>query len=83
MIKQVKQRLESKGIFFEITEEAQRELATIGFDPVFGARPLRRVIQEKVDDALANFLLTGKVGRRDIIMYDVGGKITVKKVQGY
>jgi ATP-dependent Clp protease ATP-binding subunit ClpC len=83
MIKQVKQRLESKGIFFEITEEAQRELATIGFDPVFGARPLRRVIQERVDDALANFLLTGKVGRRDIIMYDVGGKITVKKVQGY
>lgn len=83
MIKQVKQRLEAKGIFFEITEEAQRELATIGFDPVFGARPLRRVIQERVDDALANFLLTGKVGRRDIIVYNVGGKLTVKKAQGY
>ncbi|MBT4850065.1 AAA domain-containing protein [Candidatus Parcubacteria bacterium] len=83
MLKKVKVRLEEKGIFFEVTDAAQRELAIAGFDPVFGARPLRRVIQERVDNALAEFLLGGKVGRRDVIVYDVGGKLTIKKAQGY
>ncbi|PIR07117.1 MAG: hypothetical protein COV55_01660 [Candidatus Komeilibacteria bacterium CG11_big_fil_rev_8_21_14_0_20_36_20] len=83
MLNKVRKRLEQKGIFFEITPEAQKELAVAGFDPVFGARPLRRVIQERVDNALANFLLTGKIGRRDVIVYDVGGQISVKKARGY
>ncbi|MBU1203436.1 AAA family ATPase [Patescibacteria group bacterium] len=83
MLKKVQKRLEEKGIFFEITVAAQRELAEAGFDPVFGARPLRRVIQEQVDNSLANFLLNGKLDRRDIVVYDVGGKISVKKPTGY
>lgn len=83
MLHKVKKRLDAKGIFFEVTEAAQRELAQAGFDPVFGARPLRRVIQERVDNALSNFLLTGNVGRRDVIVYDVGGKISVRKPTGY
>ncbi|MCD4761079.1 AAA family ATPase [bacterium] len=83
MLKKVQKRLEDKGMFFEITEAAQRELAQAGFDPVFGARPLRRVIQYKVDNALADFLLTGKLSRRDVVVYDVGGKISVKKPTGY
>ena len=83
MLNKVKKRLEVKGIFFEITEDAQWELARAGFDPVFGARPLRRVIQDNVDNALANYLLTGKVGRRDTVVYDEGGKISIKKAKGY
>ncbi len=83
MLNKVKARLEEKGIFFEVTEAAQRELASAGFDPVFGARPLRRVIQERVDNALAEFLLTGKLGRRDVVVYDAGGEIKVKKPSGY
>jgi ATP-dependent Clp protease ATP-binding subunit ClpC len=83
MLKKVKKRLEEKGIFFEVTETAQRELAQAGFDPVFGARPLRRVIQEKVDNALADFLLQGQLGRRDIVVYDAGGEIKVKKPTSY
>jgi len=83
MLNKVKKRLETKGIFFEITPEAVKELAKAGFDPVFGARPLRRVIQERVDNALADFLLTGKIGRRDTVVYDIGGKISVKKPEGY
>ncbi|MBT6691184.1 ATP-dependent Clp protease ATP-binding subunit [Candidatus Parcubacteria bacterium] len=83
MLNKVKKRLEEKGVFFEITEAAQRELAEAGFDPVFGARPLRRVIQERVDNALSNFLLTGKLNRRDIVIYDAGAKISVKKPTGY
>ena len=83
LLKSVKKNLETKGIFFEWTEAAQSELAKAGFDPVFGARPLRRLVQERVDNALANFLLAGKIGRRDVIVYDVGDKITVKKAVGY
>jgi len=83
MLNKVKKRLDEKGIFFEITEAAQRELAQAGFDPIFGARPLRRVIQERVDNALSEFLLKGSVGRRDIIVYDVGGKISIRKPTGY
>lgn len=83
MMKGVKKNLETKGIYFEWTEAAQRELSTAGFDPVFGARPLRRVIQERVDNALASFLLSGQIGRRDVIVYDVGDKITVRQAEGY
>jgi len=83
MLTKVKDRLATKGIFFEATEAAQQELAQAGFDPVFGARPLRRLIQEKVDNALADFLLTGKLGRRDTVVYDAGGQIKVKKPTGY
>lgn len=83
MLKKVKKRLGDKGILFEVTEAAQRELAEAGFDPVFGARPLRRVIQEQVDNALAEFLLTGKLGRRDVVVYDKGGNISVRKPTGY
>jgi len=83
MMKKVKKRLETKGVFFEWTAEAQKELAAAGFDPVFGARPLRRLIQERVDNALANFLLQGQIGRRDTVIYDVGGQIKISKAQKY
>ena len=83
MLKKVQKRLDDKGIFFEVTEAAKRELAEAGFDPVFGARPLRRVIQERVDNALSDFLLAGNVGRRDVIVYDVGGKLSLRKPTSY
>ncbi len=83
LLNKVKKRLEAKGIFLEVTKEAQAELAQTGFDPVFGARPLRRVIQDRVDDALARFLLQGSLNRRDIVIYDVGGQIKVKKAEKY
>ena len=83
MLGKVKKRLDKKGIFFEATDEAQAELAKLGFDPVFGARPLRRVIQDQVDNALAQFLLKGNIGRRDIVVYDKGGQIKIKKAKSY
>jgi len=79
MLKKVQKRLAVKGIFFTATDEAQTELAQLGFDPVFGARPLRRVIQDRVDNALATFLLKGKIGRRDVVVFDKGGKIRIEK----
>ncbi|MDP2631299.1 MAG: ATP-dependent Clp protease ATP-binding subunit [Candidatus Uhrbacteria bacterium] len=79
MIEKVRSRLEAKGISFEATDEAIHELAKKGYDPKFGARPLRRVIQETVDNAVAEFLLQGKVGRRDSLILEPGGKIRVEK----
>ena len=79
LLKQVGKRLLTKGINLNITPEAQEELARAGFDPVFGARPLRRVIQERVDNALAKYLLTGTIGRRDTVILKANGVIEVEK----
>ncbi len=82
MLDKIRKQLENKhGIVFEATPEAVAELAKAGFDPVFGARPLRRVIQEKVEDGLANLLLTKQVGRRDKIVLEAGGNFRVEKAR--
>ena len=73
------QRLEAKGISFVIEEAAVRELANLGFDPAFGARPLRRVIQDKVEDNLAKLLLARKIDRRDKVILKQGLKLEIKK----
>jgi ATP-dependent Clp protease ATP-binding subunit ClpC len=79
LIGAVSARLEPKGIGFRATDEAVAELAAKGFDPLFGARPLRRVIQEEVDNAIANALLEGRVRRRDTIVLKPGGQIEIEQ----
>ncbi|MDP3793590.1 MAG: AAA family ATPase, partial [Candidatus Uhrbacteria bacterium] len=68
-----------EGITFRAEDAAVEELAKAGFDPLFGARPLRRKIQESVDNALADLLLRKEVGRRDIIVLEPGGHLRVEK----
>ncbi len=79
MLKGVTDQMAAKGITLVIEDDAVHELAKLGYDPKFGARPLRRVIQEKVENSLANFLLQGQVGRRDKLHLTAGGQITVEK----
>ncbi|MGB0757316.1 MAG: AAA family ATPase [Patescibacteria group bacterium] len=79
MLKKNAKRLQTKGITLEVTDAALTEMARAGYDPLYGARPMRRLIQDTVDDAIAKFLLTGSVSRRDTVVLDVGGKINVKK----
>jgi ATP-dependent Clp protease ATP-binding subunit ClpC len=55
------------------------ELAKKGFDPLFGARPLRRVIQDDVENAVANLLLTGGVKPRETIVLVASGQLEVEK----
>lgn len=81
LIKEVGKRLKEKGISLEASDEAIFELAKKGYDPRYGARPLRRVIQENVDDALAKFLLTGSLSRRDVAVLEAGGKISIKQAR--
>lgn len=79
LIKGVTEQLKAKGITLAVTDDAIHELAKLGYDPKFGARPLRRVIQEKVENTIASFLLQGQVGRRDTLRLEAGGHIIVEK----
>jgi ATP-dependent Clp protease ATP-binding subunit ClpC len=81
MLKQLSEILKEKGVFLRVTEPAIVELAEKGFDPQFGARPLRRALQEHVDNALANALLTGKLARRDVAILEPGGIVRVEKAR--
>ena len=81
MINQVTGNLEKQGIYLQAEDEAISELAKLGYDPKFGARPLRRVIQENVENAIAEALLEGRVSRRDTIILQPGGKIKIEKAK--
>jgi len=81
MVGKISKNLDEKGIIFKVTDEAIAELAELGYDPKFGARPLRRVIQERIDDVLADKILRGEVGRRDVITLEPGGTINIKKAE--
>jgi len=78
MIAQVTARLEPKGIGFRAEDAALDALVEKGFDPQFGARPLRRVIQEEVENAIAQALLEGQAKRRDTIVLEAGGTIRIE-----
>ena len=65
MLRTVSARMESMGIRLDASDEAVRELAKEGFDPKYGARPLRRAIQSKVEDAVAEKLLDGTLKEGD------------------
>lgn len=79
LLNKLSKQMAEKGITLKATDEAIEELAEAGFDPIFGARPLRRAVQERVNNALANYLLTGKIGRRDVAILEKGGVIRIEK----
>jgi len=64
-------RLAERRISVELTPAAKDWLALTGFDPVYGARPLRRLVQTTIEDALARQVLSGAVGDGDTITFDV------------
>ncbi len=65
MLKDVASSLVEKGINLEVTPEAKDWLAEKGYDPTFGARPLRRIIQDHVEDKLSDAILNGKLNPGD------------------
>jgi ATP-dependent Clp protease ATP-binding subunit ClpC len=72
-LKKVEKQLALKGITLEVTEAAMDWLGEKGFDHVFGARPLRRVIQNEVEDRLSEALLEERFGPGDTVQLDIGG----------
>ncbi len=68
MLKSLDRRVSDLEISLEVTDEAIAELARVGFDPVYGARPLRRAIQSRVEDLLAEKLLEGEFRAGDTVV---------------
>ncbi len=71
MLRDVAKQLLEKGVSMEVSQEAKEMLAERGFDADFGARPLRRQIQEQVEDKLSEEFLAGNFGPGDTIYVDV------------
>jgi len=67
----VRTRLDESGIKLEISEKALDRLAKLGFDPQFGARPLKRVMQREILNELSKQILSGKVNKDSIIFVDI------------
>ncbi|MFK3939270.1 ATP-dependent protease ATP-binding subunit ClpC [Alkalihalobacillus sp. NPDC078783] len=63
MADQLKIRLKEQGIDFELTEEAKDKITDLGYDPEYGARPLRRALQKQVEDRLSEELLKGNIAK--------------------
>ena len=70
-IKVLQARLAKMDLVLEVSPAALAELAKVGFDPVFGARPLKRAIQQRIENPLSKLLLEGKFAPTDVIPVDV------------
>jgi len=76
----LKARLAKMDYGFEIADAAVTELAKVGFDPVYGARPLKRAIQSEIENPLAKAILEGRFAPKDTIRVDWrGGKMAFEK----
>ena len=79
MINTVNERLEEKGMKLEVSDAAKDLLGEKGYDEVFGARPLRRVIQDMVEDKLSEGMLDGKFQSGDTVVVDIqDGEIVIQ-----
>ncbi|MBE7012908.1 MAG: ATP-dependent Clp protease ATP-binding subunit [Ruminococcaceae bacterium] len=80
MLKNLKNRLSAMDVDVEFTEDVISHLAEEGFDPVYGARPLRRAIQSGIEDLISDEMLSGNVAEGMKVLVDFkDGKITVVK----
>ncbi|HHW01880.1 MAG TPA: ATP-dependent Clp protease ATP-binding subunit [Thermoanaerobacterales bacterium] len=77
MVNEVNERLKENDIAIEVTDAAKDLLAKEGFDPMYGARPLRRVIQKRIEDRLSEEMLKGNITTGDTVLIDVrDGELT-------
>jgi len=72
-IEHLRRRLVAQDMGIELTDAALDKLAEAGFDPVYGARPLKRAIQNQIENPLAQRILGGDFGPGDVIQVDVSG----------
>jgi ATP-dependent Clp protease ATP-binding subunit ClpB len=73
----LRKRLAEREMAIELSPEATAQLAEEGFDPTFGARPLKRVIQQRIENALATRILSGEFGPGDTVRVGYQGKSLV------
>ena len=79
-LKGLEKRLAERGIRIELSDAAYDLLGNVGFDPVYGARPLKRAIQQQLENPLAQRILAGEFGNGDTVRVDAeGGKLVFVK----
>ena len=79
MIAKLAKRMEAQDMRLQLTDEARELLADVGFDPVLGARPLRRAIQREIEDALSERILFGELQPGQVVTVGVSGEGTDRK----
>jgi len=76
----LEKRLGERGLRIELSDQALALLGNAGFDPVYGARPLKRAIQAQIENPLATRILSGEFGNGDVIRVDVeSGHLVFRK----
>ena len=70
-LKGLEGRLEKMDMKLVVSDDALAEIAKVGFDPVYGARPLKRAIQQRIENPVAKLILQGRFGPKDVIPVDV------------
>ena len=83
MLKEVNERIRQNGYELTVTDDAKLVIAKAGYDPVFGARPLRRAIQRLVEDQLAEDILAGRFAEGAHVLVDTkDGQLTFAQLTG-
>ncbi|MBM4107108.1 MAG: ATP-dependent chaperone ClpB [Phycisphaerae bacterium] len=77
----LRKRLAARGLQLELTDAARKALADEGYDPQFGARPLKRVVQQRLENPIASRILAGECAEGDVIVVDHKGKSFVFAVR--
>jgi len=79
-LRRLEQRLAAQDMRLEVSDTALKELAKAGFDPLYGARPLKRAIQQQVENPVARLVLEGRIGPKDVVPVDYrDGRFTFER----
>ncbi|MBP6965501.1 MAG: ATP-dependent Clp protease ATP-binding subunit [Armatimonadetes bacterium] len=82
MVNRVREQLKAQGMDLELSDDVKEVLAKEGFDPAFGARPLRRAVQRVIEDPLSEQILLGRFADGDLIRADLeDGKVIFTKIE--
>jgi ATP-dependent Clp protease ATP-binding subunit ClpB len=82
LLRKITKRLAEREIALTLTDRVKEVIAEVGFDPIFGARPLKRALAEIIEDRLAELILEGKVKEGDRVEFDADDNSIIIKVNG-
>jgi ATP-dependent Clp protease ATP-binding subunit ClpB len=70
-LQRLRERLAKLEMELDVSDAALEQIGKVGYDPVFGARPLKRAIQQEIENPVAKLILAGKFGPKDVIPVDI------------
>jgi ATP-dependent Clp protease ATP-binding subunit ClpB len=79
-LRRLEQRLAAQDLKLVVSDAALAEIAKVGYDPIYGARPLKRAIQQQIENPIARLVLEGKAGPKDVVPVDFrDGRFTFER----